>query len=286
MDLTWGEGGPVGWLPDREAWVRYYTGIAANHPVGYCMHEWHFSSDGPESGWAVEAVRAAERQHPESYSAFYYQGQSSMAELAAENVLDLMILEGYTHVTSQFPIANFAIGMDGIKSRVDVARQAGSLERLVVMLGHIAESGQYHAGHELTAEVLDAQIRELRDYAPQMPGIGFYYSGGAELAVQCDALARKHFVDPAPEVVLEEPRYQTTITTPHVTLRAAAQARDDRGISQFRWFIDNRLVAETELPEYTWDIRGELPGYHFVTVHAVDSGWNRAAAQVLVTVAP
>ena len=48
--------------------------------------------------------------------------------------------------------------------------------------------------------------------------------------------------------------------------------------------IDNRLVAETDVAEYLWDTRGERPGYHFVTVHAVDSGWNRAAAQVMVMV--
>ena len=284
MDLTWGEGGPIGWLSDEAAWVRYYTGIAARNPIGYCMHEWHFSSDRPEASWAVAAIRASEQQNPECYSAFYFQGQECMAELAAEGVLDLNILQGYTHVTSNFPMKNFSIGMDGIKHRVDVAREAGSLERTVVMLGHIARFADYHKGHELTVDKLDAQIGELREYAPQMPGIGFYYSGGAELAVACDALARKHFVDPAPDLILQEPRYQATLTTPHVTVRAVATGKEGRQVTQYRWFIDNRLVAQTDRPAYVWDLRGELPGYHFVTVHATDSGWNRAAAQVLVAV--
>ncbi|MEO2032055.1 MAG: hypothetical protein ABGZ35_08210 [Planctomycetaceae bacterium] len=52
----------------------------------------------------------------------------------------------------------------------------------------------------------------------------------------------------------------------------------------YRWFIDNRLVAETEESRYVRDLRGEYPGSHFVTVHAVDDGWNRLSAQIPVRV--
>ena len=283
LNLGWGEGGPAGWLASQEAWERYYVGIAGRQ-LGYCMHEWHMSSDTPDAQWAVAAVRAATQAHPACYAAFFYQGQAPMARLVAEGHLDLNILQGYTHVTSSYPTKHFAIGMAGIKGRIDVARKAGSLEGLVVMLGHIAKHEDYHQGYELTEEVLDAQIAELRAYAPQMPGIAFYYSGGADLAARCDALARKYFIDPAPDVVLVDPRFETTLTAPHVTVRAQAEAKAGAEIVAYRWFIDNRLVAETTEPEYLWDTRGEHPGYHFITVHVRDSAWNRAAAQILVTV--
>ncbi len=117
-----------------------------------------------------------------------------------------------------------------------------------------------------------------------MPGIGFYYSGGKELAIECDALARKHFVEPAPDVTIAEPGFQALVTTPHVAVRAEAKAQDGRAIERCRWFVDNRLVAETKQPEYLWDLRGEQNGYHFLTVHVVDEAYNRAAAQILVTV--
>ncbi len=286
MNLGWGEGGPAGWLATEEAWVGYYVGLAERYPMGYCMHEWHMSSDSPDAQWAVAAVREAERRYPESYSAFYYQGQEEMAKLAAEGVLDLLILQGYTNVHKQFgPISTFAIGMGGIKQRIDVAREAGALERTIVMLGHICKPDDYHPGYELTAEMVDQQIAELRAYAPEMPGIAFYFVGGDELAVQCDELARKHFVDPAPEVLIAEPAFAAELTATHVTVRAEAQAKGERTVRQYRWFIDNRLVAETEQPSYVWDLRGEANGYHFITVHAVDSAYNRAAAQVLVTIA-
>ena len=49
INLTWGEGGPAGWLPNEEAWVNYYCKIASGGALGYCMHEWHFSSDDKEA---------------------------------------------------------------------------------------------------------------------------------------------------------------------------------------------------------------------------------------------
>ncbi len=289
LDLTWGEGGTQGWLPTKEAWENYYAGIAAGN-LGYCMHEWHMA-EAIHSEWAVSAVREATRKHPECYSAFYFQGQESMAKLAAEGGLDLLINEGYTHISKQFPMAGYQIGMDGINQRTDVARKAGAIEKYVIMLGFIAPSDQYHPGHELTPAIVEEMIRELRAYAPEMPGIGFYYCdgegdflGGKELAVACDALARKYFVEPAPDVIITEPAFEAKLSTPHVTVRAEATAKGDRKIARYRWFIDNRLVAESAEPKYVWDIRGESVGRHFVTVHAVDSGFNRAAAQVVVNV--
>jgi len=281
LDLTWGEGGPIDWLPSQEAWDRYYVGIAA-HNLGYCMHEWHMAADSNEALRAAQAVSRAERTHPRSYSAFYYQGQQTMAELAAKGELDLLIQEGYTHVTKELPMADFAVGMDGIKGRIDRARKAGAIEKQVVMLGLIAPADKYHPGHELTGDLIEQQIRELRAYAPEMPGIGFYYEGGQELAVQCDALARRYFVDPAPEVMIAEPAFEAMLGTPHVTIRAEATPKGDRRIARYRWFVDARLVAETAEPRYVWDLRGEAPGRHFITVHAVDSGFNRAAAQIPV----
>ena len=128
-------------------------------------------------------------------------------------------------------------------------------------------------------------ITELRKYAPEMPGIGFYGAGGDELAVECDRLARKHFVDPAPELLITKPRFEDTLLAPHVSIEVEAKPKSDRQVVRYRWFIDNRLVAETNGPRYLWDTRGERPGHHYITVHAVDDAWNRAATQIPVRVA-
>ena len=281
MNLTWAEGGPISWLRDAKAYSTYYVGTAKGNAVGFCGHE---SNLGNRMNWLADAFRAAEKKHPERFSAYYYRGEPLMAKTAGAGHIDLLIQEGYTSTHKQFPLRGFAIGMKGIKSRIDTARRYGAIERHIVMLGHICKPGEYHPGHELTPKVVDGLIKELRRYAPEMPGIGFYGLGGETLGVECDRLAHKHFVKPAPEILIRQPQFEATLTTPHVTIVAQAKAKGRRKIRRYRWFIDNRLVAETKTPRYLWDTRGERTGHHFITVHAVDSGWNRAATQIPVRV--
>ncbi|HAY83280.1 MAG TPA: hypothetical protein DCY79_26025 [Planctomycetaceae bacterium] len=133
-----------------------------------------------------------------------------------------------------------------------------------------------------TAEKVDGMITELRKYAPEMSGSGCYGAGGDELAVECDRLARKHVVDPAPEILITRPRFEATLRAPHVSIEVEAKAKSDRKVVRYRWFIDHRLVAETNRPRYLWDTRGERTGHPFITVHAVDDAWNRAATQIPV----
>ncbi|GIS63689.1 MAG: hypothetical protein CM1200mP2_59140 [Planctomycetaceae bacterium] len=42
-----------------------------------------------------------------------------MAQLAGEGHVDLLIQEGYTHMYKKIPRKGFAIGMAGIKHRID-----------------------------------------------------------------------------------------------------------------------------------------------------------------------
>ena len=279
MNLGWAEGGPAPWLPTAESFSTYYTNTAKNNTIGFCGHE---SNLGERIPWLADAFRAAEVTHPRIFSAYYYRGEPLMAKTAGEGHIDLLIQEGYTNVSRQFPMKGFAIGMEGIKARIDTARKHGAIERHIVMLGHICKADEYHRGHELTSEKLDGMITELRKYAPEMPGIGFYGAGGDELAVECDRLARKHFVDPAPEILITKPRFEATLRAPHVAIEVEAVPKPDRKVVTYRWFIDNRLVAETNQPRYVWDTRGERLGHHFITVHAVDDAWNRASAQTPV----
>ena len=55
-------------------------------------------------------------------------------------------------------------------------------------------------------------------------------------------------------------------------------------MKSYRYFIDNRLVAESSLSEFIWDCRGVAPGRHTITVHGMDSAYNRAAAQIPVII--
>lgn len=71
---------------------------------------------------------------------------------------------------------------------------------------------------------------------------------------------------------------------PQFALSTSIAFHSTKNFTGYRWFIDNRLVAETEQPRYLWDTRGERTGPHFITVHAVDDAWNRSATQIPVRV--
>ena len=283
MNLAWADGGPVDWLRTRQDYAAYYSRTAKENPLGFCGHESNLG--GEQAEWLTAAFRAAKKQHPDRFLAYYYRGESHMAQLAGSGPVDLLIQEGYTHMHKTIPKKGFAIGMEGIKSRIKTARAAGAIQRHIVMLGHICQANEYHPNDVLTTDEIDRMIGELRAYAPEMPGIGFYGLGGKQLAIECDRLARKHFIEPAPEVLIASPRFEETLRTPHVTIRAQATPKDTRKITRYQWFIDNRLVARTTTPSYTWDLRGEYPGPHVITVHAIDNAWNRAASQITVRIA-
>jgi len=287
LQTAWAYGPGANKLNSEDDWVWQYDRYSKSH-LAYTMDEWSVkNAKDPENtpAWALKALQEAEKNHPESYSSVYYQGQESLAMLAGEGSLDLLIIEAYMNVHKRFPVRNYQANMEGTKARIDTARKAGAIEKVVAMLGHICKPQDYHPGHELTPEVLDEQIRQLRAYAPEMPGIGFYFERGSkELVMECDRLVYKHFIEPAPDVIIAKPAFEAKLSADKVTIRAEAQAKDNRKVTRYRWFIDNRLMAETSQPQWTWHICQETDGGHFITVHAVDEAFNRAAAQIHVNV--
>jgi hypothetical protein len=94
---------------------------------------------------------------------------------------------------------------------------------------------------------------------------------------------QRHFIDPAPEVIWTSPLFEAKITCAKVLLKAEATCKEQRKMLKYRWFVDNRLIAETTGSEYLWDTRDTESGRHVLTVHAIDEGWNRAAAQIPLT---
>ncbi len=86
-------------------------------------------------------------------------------------------------------------------------------------------------------------------------GIGFYgVTKIFELAIECDRLAHKHFIAPAPDVELIHPTFGQTLSTTHATLAASAGSQGKRKVVKYRRFIDNRLVAETKPLERVSDL--------------------------------
>lgn len=291
--LNWFYGPQNPWLKNEKGFVDSYVNTARGKTLGIMVDEWQSPKKDAESGsrlhadapfgitGSIKGMIEAKKVDPSLFIGVAWRGESSIEPATREGAVDLLMIEAYTHVGKRIPV-NWGIGMEGIKRRIDFARELGMIERTICWLGHIHKPEEYHEGHVLTPELVAAQVAELRAHAPEMPGIAFYANTDEELARACDRAARKYFIDPAPEVIIVEPSFQDHLTTPHVTIRVEAKSKDEHTISHFRWFIDNRLIAETETPCYVWDLRGENPGHHILTVHAIDNAFNRAATQIRV----
>lgn len=296
MPLSWFYGPQNPWLKTEAAFVDSYVNAARGPTLGIMVDEWQNpreskNADSPLSietpfgiSGSVKGIIEAKKTAPSLFIAVAWRGEPSIEPMMQHGLPDLLMIEGYTHVSKKLPRASFEVDMAGIKRRVDYSRKLGAIERTICWLGHIRKPEEYHPEHLLTTDIIDSQIAELRRWAPEMPGIAFYGNSDPQLAEQCDRLARRHFVEPAPDLRIVEPSFQESIATPHATIRVATEAKDNRRVVGYRWFIDNRLVARTEQPHYVWDLRGERSGMHFITVHAVDSGFNRSAAQIVVLV--
>ena len=285
--------------------IDYYVGRAHSGMLGIMVDEWQRPRTSyagrdiapgeamhPDNPWgitgAIKGMIQVKKANPSFYIAVAWRGEESIEPATQVGLPDLLLIESYTHLARKHK-KSMGIGMPGIKKRIDAARKLGAIDRTICWLGHIRKAGvgpeNYHEGHVLTADMVEQQVAELRRYAPEMPGIAFYRNDDPELSGACDRVCRKYFVDAAPNVRLTRPHFQQVITSAHVEVVAEAQTKDDRQIREYRWFVDNRLVQKSVEPVFLWDLRDLANGLHFLTVHAIDTGWNRAAAQVPVTVA-
>jgi len=309
LSLSGVKGPNTKWHNTTEALKKYYS-----HPIGIAIDEWQQRDSssymykgkeilcegfGKKIDYALDALRLIEKEVPETFTCVYWRGEKSLLELSNKSLPDLVVVEGYSHTTvnprwSMSPVSKYF-------SKVELAKENDMLSQTIIMLGTIAapyDYLEYYKDNPLTPEMLEVQIQTIREKYPEMPGIGFYvYTPSLKtfeereaneelkaLMLAADRLAWKYYIKPAPEVVITIPAYNEVLTHPHILLKAEAKGQDGRGIIQYRWFVDNRLMAETENNVWMWDVRGEFPGNHIITVHAIDSAYNRAATQIPVIV--
>lgn len=230
---------------------------------------------------SIKGMIESKRINPAFFIAVAWRGEDSIQPAVRAGLPDLLLIEGFTHIGKK---SSSRVGMRGIKRRIDKARELDVLDRTICWLGMFRADDDYRNNNRLTPEIFELLVAEIRQYAPEMPGLAFYHNANEKLATACDKITRKYFVEPAPEVSLVSPEAQQTISLDHVVVRAKAIPKNGQTIREYRWFVDNRWVATTAKPIFRWDTRSLENGVHYMTVHAIDSGWNRAAAQVPVIV--
>ncbi len=260
--------------------------LPAEHPdhlddqqqqLGFAVDEWQRPRQDVEEGHplhpddpfgligSIQGMIDAKALNPEPFIAVYWRGEKSIRPALRHEAVDLLIIEG------------------AILKRGDRAREEGYIDRTIFMHGY------QHGGDDL--ETIERRIRKMRERFPEMPGMALYAVGDVpagkhnddpEWLLEFDRLLHRYFIQPAPDVHFTAPNFEAKIHSDAVTLEAEASGQNGRAIRSYRWFVDNRLVAETDRPVFEWDTSREWEGRHMLTVHAIDEDWNRSAAQIPV----
>ena len=307
------KGGPqFDWLGTYEACFRIYS----NARFGITIDEWqsvdgskkrdenydHDTPMGRRLDASIKALIAIKEQIPELMLGVYWRGEVSLKPLAAKGLPDLVISEGYTHLP-RFP--HWEIGKAEKIFHFDFAKEDGYYEQTICLHGAINITMQYpDYDHHFTPESLAEEVRVLREKYPEVSGSGVYceiskskneekspWKWNPQEAMDAlwpifegyERALQRYFIDPAPEVIFTSPLFEAKITSAKVLMKAEATCKNHRKMLKYRWFVDNRLIAETTGAEYLWDTRDTEAGHHVLTVHAIDDGWNRAATQIPVS---
>lgn len=247
---------------------------------------------------AITAIREFKKIKPEAMVGVYWRGEDSLQPLAADNLPDLVIPEVYTSFTKAEQ-RKWEIGKIEDAQHLAWAKEDGYYDKVIPLHGCVFASSVFPENDKpWTRERLEHDIKFFKDKHPTLIGQGFYCSTGEKTKENIEALVpvlkwadeilHDVYIKPAPVVTVIQPVFEAKFSQalPHVTIQADAVAKDERKIIQYQWFIDNRLIAETAENKYLWDIRGEQPGRHIITVHAVDEKYYRGASQIPVTIQP
>ncbi len=241
--------------------------------------------------WAIKGVLEAKKKNPAFFILIYWRAEDSIMPLVEQGQPDLLVLEGQSNLNKRFP-KTMGIGLPGVMKRLAYAKKIGVIEKTIPLYGFFMKEEYYHEGDILSKEQVENMIKTSRQLFPEMPGMAFYGNRdcavpgnyASELLKYAEEVCYREFIQPAPKVTISSPGFEAKIASMKVVVKAQAEAVvEGNTIRQYRFFVDNRLMAESATPEYTIDTRLFGPGRHIITVHAVDSGYNRGAAQLPVT---
>jgi hypothetical protein len=133
------------------------------------IDEWISAS--PENVEAcAKALRRINKQWPDLFiSCYVTHPDETFKELVADGSIDLAVIEAYTHKPgyggTHF-VGDRRVSPSGYFERCRAMKEAGLLERTIVMFGHMMEG--------MRAGDLNRLMAIFHDNFPQMPGVGFY----------------------------------------------------------------------------------------------------------------
>jgi len=194
--------------------------------------------------------------------------------------INLLMLEGYLNFMEQE--LNGVDRYAYFDQRIGVARAQDVLSNAVMILGIKGHEDKY----PLTGSDLEDQVIYVRTHAPEMPGIGFFCTGGTKpgIPLYADALCRKYFIDPVIAVWDRDVRVSNVTPKAGETIHISVDVYNIGGIDasnvQARFYDDERMIDACQL---SIPAGGGIPsGRTTATVDwKVVPGWNEVTVQII-----
>ena len=144
--------------------------------AGIAVDEWVPPKRKENPQWLAEGLRAGRKRNPEIFvSVWITDPTPPLFALVRDETIDLVIVEGYTHVAPNEP-ATLTTSWEGGLRRCDLMKEAGLLGKTVFCFGHITPGAQRN-GQPLTMTWLRERAEELKKRYPEMPGVAFFQRG-------------------------------------------------------------------------------------------------------------
>lgn len=175
---------------------------AALIAAGIAIDEWVAPARPENPGWLDEGLRSGRRENPDVFIAVWVTDPTPvLIELARDGVVDLLIVEGYTHAAADSP-PGLTVSWEGA-SRCNALAAAGLEAKTIFCFGHVTAAAD-PAGKRLTPQWLAERGAELKRRYPGMPGVAFFQSISddspelRELVRACDQVSHNLWPDPTP----------------------------------------------------------------------------------------
>ena len=168
--------------------------------AGIAVDEWVPPKLKNNPQWLAEGLRSGRKANPDIFiSVWITDPTPPLFALVRDGTIDLVIVEGYTHVAPEMP-ASLTTSWEGGLRRCDAMKEAGLIDKTIFCFGHIT-AGAQRSGERLTITWLRERAEELKKRYPEMPGVAFFQQGDAdtpefrELIRFCDQLSGELWPD-------------------------------------------------------------------------------------------
>lgn len=157
-----------------------------------------YEHSGTEERKNIQGLRDFCEENPDLFVALWicgalkYEQCNLLKRSKNKTGVDLLMAEVYFNYL--IPEMKTFHPFEYLQNDITVARKQDALNNTVFTIGIHGNYDKY----TVTPEELEAQVRYIRQHAPEMPGIGFYGSHckNPELVAVCDRLCGKYYVSP------------------------------------------------------------------------------------------